>query len=122
MHHSILQRAFAASIALLLVISPGLTRAESSVEQPSQAPGLLPGVGAEGTCVGKPEWSACWLELDNKPGCYLWYRFTVIVNMQATWSGVCTDGLAEGTGELTLVWGFDRENKITLTGLLQQGK
>ena len=46
----------------------------------------------------------------------------VFVNMQAAWSGVCIGGLAEGTGEFTLVWGIERNNRITLTGFLQQGK
>ena len=122
MCHSILQRTFAASLALLLVILPGQARAESSAEQPSKTPGLPPDVSAEGTCAGKPEGSACWLELDNQPGCYFWNPFTVFVNMQATWSGVCTGGLAEGSGEITFVWGIDQEHKINLTGWHRQGK
>ena len=105
--------------------------AESPVAQPVEAPtvaaqsaqtsGLPPGIGAAETCDGKPGGSACWMALENRPGCYLWNSH-LDVNETATWSGGCAGGLAEGTGEITWVWGNDRVHVYTSTGQLQQGK
>ena len=72
-------------------------------------------------CAGKPEKSACWMELDNLPGCYLWDDY-LAENETATWSGACTGGLAEGAGEIFMDYGSDREHSATATGQLQQGK
>ena len=30
---------------------------------------------AEQTCAGKPKGAACWLELTDNPGCYVWNRY-----------------------------------------------
>ena len=122
MCRSILQRAFAVSLVLLLVFPPGQARAASPAEQTAQAPGLPPSVSPEETCTGRSAGSACWLEPDNWPGCYFWNPFGVFANMQATWNGACDGGLAEGAGEITLVWGMEQESKITLSGWLRQGK
>ena len=97
------------------------TPAQAAAPQPAPAPGLSSGISAGETCAGKPEGSACWQELDNQPGGYLW-NSSLGVNSSATWSGACAGGLAEGTGELTWVWGSDREESVTSTGQLQQGK
>ena len=87
----------------------------------SQASGLPSGVSAGDTCAGKPEESACWLELDTPPGCYLWLT-TLRENMTTTWSGECANGLAEGAGELFHVWGSEKDNTMTGTGQFRQGK
>ena len=89
--------------------------------QPAQAPGRPAGISAGDTCAGKAEGSACWLALDNPPGCYLWNGY-LSVNETATWSGACTGGLAEGAGEIFMVWDSDRKGSVTATGQLQQGK
>ena len=72
-------------------------------------------------CDGKPRGSACWLELENQPGCYLWVNY-LLVNQANTWSGECVDELAEGTGEIKRVYGGNRDNSSTDTGQLQHGK
>ena len=87
----------------------------------SQATGLPSVIGAGDTCAGKAEGSACWLALDDPPGCYLWIA-NLGENMTATWSGECANGLAEGTGEIFSIWGSSREFNATDTGQLQQGK
>ena len=89
--------------------------------QPAQAPGRPAGISAGDTCAGKSKGSACWLALDNPPGCYLW-NHDLQENETATWSGACTGGLAEGAGEIFKVYGSDREGSATATGQLQQGK
>ena len=94
---------------------------QAAAPQPAQAPGLPVGISAGEMCAGKPEGSACWQELDNQPGCYLW-NGSLGLNSSATWSGECADGLAEGTGEIKWVWGSDREESATSTGQMQQGK
>ena len=86
-----------------------------------QVTGLPPGIGVEDTCDGKPEGSACWMELENQPGCYLWNSH-LDVNEAVTWSAGCVEGLAEGTGEVMWVRGDDREHVTTSTGQIQQGK
>ena len=73
---------------------------------------------AEQTCTGKPKGTACWLELADNPGCYVWNRY-LTVDETATWSAGCTGGLASGTGALTWAWG---SNKGVSTGRLQDGK
>ena len=116
LHHSL-----AASLALL-VIAPGQAQTSPPVEQPTQAQGLPPGISLEDTCTEKPFGSACWLELANQPGCYLFNAY-LQVDETATWSGGCVGGLAEGTGEL--IWAFGRgwwEDGATYTGQLRRGR
>ena len=95
--------------------------APADAAQSAQTSGLPPGIGAAETCDGKPGGSACWMALENRPRCYLWNSH-LDVNETATWSGGCAGGLAEGTGEITWVWGNDREHVSTGAGQLQQGK
>ena len=95
--------------------------AQAAAPQPAQAPGLPSGISAGETCAGKPEKSSCWKELADQPGCYVWDD-SLKPDQTVTWSAECAGGLAEGTGELTWVWGSDREESATSTGQLQQGK
>ena len=94
---------------------------QAAVPQPAQASGLPASISAGETCAGKPKGAACWMELENQPGCYVWNSY-LSVNETATWSVECASGLAEGTGKLTWVWGSDLEDNLTATGQLQQGK
>ena len=103
------------------VAQPPQPQAAPPAAQPAQAPGRPAGISAGATCAGKSKGSACWLELDNQPGCYLW-NDSLAENETATWSGACTGGLAEGAGEIFWVWSSDREHSVTATGQLQQGK
>ena len=104
-------------LALLFIIS--LSHAQA--EQTNKVFGTPAGVSSGETCAGKPEGSACWLELENQPRCYVWNSH-LEVNDTATWSAGCPAGLAEGTGTLTLVWGEKRQQKSTSTGQLRGGK
>ena len=53
-------------------------------------------------CEGMPEGSECWLELSNKPGCYIWTSDYGAPEdpLQITWSGGCIDGAAHGQGTI----------------------
>ena len=53
----------------------------------------------ERTCVGKPVGSSCWMALANQPECYIW-NSDFRKDETVTWSGACSDGLAEGEGTL----------------------
>ena len=74
----------------------------------------------EPPCAGQPKGTACWMELSNQPGCYVWNDY-LSVDETATWTSECVEGLTQGTG--TLKWILDggkysREG----TGRLQAGK
>ena len=75
------------------------------------------------TCVGKEVGTACWMETENKPGCYLWNPSLARAET-ITWSGDCADGLAQGSGSLE--WRYtDRDGKPATssgTGKLRDGK
>ncbi len=70
------------------------------------APGADPAsrVRPDETCAGRAAGVACWMELSQKPGCYVWNP-----NPQpgetVTWTGACAGGKAQGTG--TLTWAHD---------------
>lgn len=122
---------FAADDQATPAVQPTETPAETPIEQPAQAQAAAPlpqasdmpvGISVEDTCAGKPEESACWQELDNQPGCYLW-NSSLGVNSTVTWSGECTGGLAEGTGEIIRNWESDGKQRMeTETGQLKDGK
>ena len=66
---------------------------------------------------------ACWRELENQPGCYIWLSHSLGEHDSATWSGPCLDGLAEGHGTITVVLELDQGELITKgTGQIQHGK
>ena len=70
------------------------------------------------TCAGQPAGTACWMEIAQQPGCYVW-DLGYAVGATVTWTGPCSDGLAQGTGSLTWVWDG---NENVETGQLQDGK
>ena len=51
-------------------------------------------------CTGDFSPDSCWMELVDRPGCYLWNPFPQD-NETVTWSGVCSNGLAQGNGRVT---------------------
>ena len=81
--------------------------------------GRLPGAAfrADETCAGKPAGSACWMEIAQRPECYVWNENPQPAD-SVTWTGECAGGLAQGTG--TLTWTSDG-NQQTETGRLQNG-
>ena len=106
-------RGSVATLVLLFITYPALLMA--------QAQGSPSSISARESCDGKPRGAACWMELKNQPGCYYWIS-ALEMNATATWSAGCSSGLAKGTGEITLVWGSDREHSYTFKVKLQQGK
>ena len=74
-----------------------------------------PAGGPSPKCAGMGKGAKCWLELANKPGCYvslLGYNPPVTV----TWSGACSGGVAVGRG----TWSWSGSSKDT--GTLVRGK
>lgn len=71
------------------------------------------------SCSGKPEGTACWMELANHPQCYLWNP-GLALGASATWAAECTDGLAQGMG--TITWTFEGDKVQFENGLLRGGQ
>ena len=74
----------------------------------------------EPTCAGQPKGTACWMELSNQPGCYVWDG-SLAVDATVIWTGECAEGMGEGTGTLNWVWDGGKKTSET-TGRLQEGK
>ena len=69
-------------------------------------------------CAGMGKGAKCWLELANKPGCYIFDPYYDPPET-ATWSGSCAGGVAVGRG----TWGWKTSgNSGESTGTLVRGK
>ena len=79
-------------------------------------PGFSPPEGP--ICTGSASSEGCWAEIANHPGCYLWNPGPR-EGFSANWSGECSQGFAEGRGEVTWQW---NDGSSIETGLLQGGK
>ena len=102
--------------------APGARRVESRAPQPPRQAeqGRTSGISAGQTCAGKPQGTACWMELANHSQCYVWNDY-LMADETATWTGECSGGMAQGTGTLTRVW--DRGQKTNeSTGRFRDGK
>ena len=75
-------------------------------------------IGADETCDGKPAGAACWMQVYQRPECYVW-NGGLALGATATWTGECGGGVAQGAG--TLTWAWDG-NQRTDTGRLVDGK
>ena len=73
------------------------------------------------TCDGKPQGSACWMELENHPGCFVWNKF-LRDSHTITWSGECSGGLPMGSGAGTWAYIRDQEYKEVGEGTYVEGK
>ena len=106
----------------LAALRGSASRVESRAPQPPRQAeqGRTSGVSAGQTCAGKPQGAACWMELANQPGCYVWNDY-LMADETAAWPGECSGGMAQGAGTLTRVWG-DGKNILEFTGRLQDGK
>ena len=51
-------------------------------------------------CTGDYSLDSCWMELADRPGCYLW-NAAPQDDETVTWSGECSNGLAQGLGRTT---------------------
>ena len=69
-------------------------------------------------CAGMGKGAKCWLELANRPGCYL-FDFHYLPGEASTWSGACSGGAAAGRG--TQVRTF-RGKSSEFTGAMVRGK
>ena len=95
------------------------TQAQAAPPPPAQTPGLPSGVSAGETCAGKAEGTACWKELADQSGCYVWDDY-LVTDQTVSWSADCAGGLAQGEGALT--WRDADGKTTTSTGQLQDGK
>ena len=96
--------------------SPPAVGAAPGADVPPRPRGA--GFSPDQTCAGKPAGAACWMEIAQQPGCYVW-NSSLATGASVTWTGECVGGLAQGTG--TLTWISDG-NQQTSTGRLQDGR
>ena len=72
--------------------------------------------GGDPVCEERPRGVPCWMEVANRPGCYVWNP-----NPQpeetVTWTGGCSGGFAEGSG--SLAWAFGGTEQVATGGRLQ---
>ena len=70
-------------------------------------------------CTREPRGVPCWMEVDNRPGCYVWNP-----NPQpeetVSWTGDCASGFAQGAGALTFSSAGGQE--AVTGGRLRDGK
>ncbi len=57
-------------------------------------------LGPGETCAGQAAGVACWMEISQRPGCYVWNPIPQ-PGETVTWTGACAGGKAQGTGTLT---------------------
>ena len=74
--------------------------------------------GLSPKCAGMSRGAECWLELADRPGCYIFDRYYNPPET-ATWSGACQDGAAVGQG--TRGWD-SASGSGEATGTLARGK
>ena len=77
-----------------------------------------PNLPAGPICTGRASSEGCWAEIANHPGCYLWNPGP-LDGFSANWSGECSEGFAEGRGEVTWRW---NDGSAIGSGLFQGGK
>ena len=95
----------------------------AAAQQPAKTPGLPAGVSSGELCTVIQDGIACWKELENQPGCYVWISW-LLGNETVTWNGKCASGLAEGSGTVIGVMSDIDGQKVnyTATGQFQRGK
>ena len=75
--------------------------------------------GGDPVCDEGPRGVPCWMEVANRPGCYVWNP-----NPQreetVTWTGGCSGGFAEGSGSLR--WAFGGTEQVATGGRLRDGR
>ena len=106
--------------AMLVLIVSACSNAPAQWRQSTAVP---PVFQEEDLCSGLQS-AACWMELENEPGCYVWHEEALLADASVTWSGGCSRGLAEGKGTITIVWNhpWSREAKGVHEGELENGK
>ena len=71
------------------------------------------------TCAGQPNGTACWMELADQPGCYVWDS-DLKVDATVSWTGECIEGVGQGTGTFKSVWDGGKKTSEN-TGRMQAG-
>ncbi len=84
---------------------------------PRPAPKPEPDIPEQDRCKGKSPGDSCWVELSDKPGCYVWDQVREDAIM--SWTGECAKGLAQGSG--TLRWSGG-SYEVVEKGTLDKGK
>ena len=79
-----------------------------------------PSHAAEPKCGGQPKGTACWMEVSDQPGCYVWNP-SPKSDETVNWSGECAGGRAQGEGTSKWVW-QGGEKTLEGKGLLKDGK
>ena len=70
-------------------------------------------------CTGDYSPDSCWMEIADRPGCYLWNPFPQD-DETVTWNGECSNGLAQGVGRTT--WYENHELNQVWDGRRVEGK
>ena len=70
-------------------------------------------------CTGSYSPDSCWMELVDRPGCYLWNPAPQD-NETVTWSGECSNGLAQGNGRES--WSQNGELSQIVDGRMRDGR
>ncbi|MYH31232.1 MAG: hypothetical protein F4137_20870 [Acidobacteria bacterium] len=85
------------------------------------APGADPAsrVRPDETCAGQATGAACWMEISQRPGCYVWNPYPQ-PGETVTWTGACAGAKAQGTG--TLTWAHDGGVQRNIGGRLVDGE
>ena len=84
----------------------------------SGSPDSVSPIRADETCDGKPAGAACWMQVYQRPECYVW-NGGLALGATVTWTGECGGGVAQGAGTLAWAWGGNRR---TDTGRLVDGR
>lgn len=72
------------------------------------------------SCGGQAQGAECWMEVANRPGCYIWNGH-LMRNQTVTWTGECAGSLAQGVGTLKWVWAKGKKTSEE-TGQLRTGR
>ena len=107
------------AIAICLLLAVSGQAQEPGKIPPKPAPEIDP---AE-TCAGKDPGASCWMEIAERPGCYTWNP-NLQANETVTWSGECSDALAQGAGSRQWSHPDDEGNPLVSggEGELRDGK
>ena len=70
-------------------------------------------------CTGNYSPDPCWMELADRPGCYLWNPAPVDIETVG-WSGECSDGFAQGSGRVN--WYENGELSSSSEGAFVNGR
>ena len=86
-------------LALVMAVAGCSEVPSLETRNPSDRPTIE--VNPAETCEVVNEGSACWLELDSHPGCYIWTNMA-LSDESADWSGQCESQIAQGFGVLSI--------------------